>query len=135
MIVASTAKPIEDQGPFSDMKVVVLVNGETCSAGELMTYYLANGKNVIIMGSTSTWGAAQATGGSVVLTDSKYSIRFPIIPESDKNGVPNVDVGADYHTRIKMDYMIDYDRDEAVKLFENPETDYVLEEAILYLLQ
>lgn len=135
VIVASTAKPIEDQGPFSDMKVVVLVNGETCSAGELMTNYLTNGKNVIIMGSTSTWGAAQSTGGSVVLTDSKYSIRFPIIPESDKNGLPNVDVGADYHTRIQMDYMIDYDRDEAVKLFENPETDYVLEEAILYLLQ
>ena len=134
VIDASNAKPIENQGPFSDIRVVVLVNGETCSAGESMTNYLSKGQNVTIMGSTSTWGACQATGGSVILTDSKYSIIFPIIPETDENGLPEVDVGADYHTRIEMDYMIDYDPDEAVKLFENSEHDYVLEEAIVYLL-
>lgn len=132
-IVASTVKPIEDQGPFSDMKVVVLVNGETCSAGELMTYYLANAENVIIVGSTSTWGAAQSTGGSAILTDSKYSIRFPILPETDENGLPCVDVGADYHTRIEMDYVVEYDLNEAVNLFEHPENDYVLEKAIDYI--
>ena len=132
-IVASTVKPIENQGPFSDMKVVVLVNGETCSAGELMTYYLANAENVIIVGSTSTWGAAQSTGGSAILTDSKYSIRFPILPETDENGLPCVDVGADYHTRIEMDYVVEYDLNEAVNLFEHPENDYVLEKAIDYI--
>lgn len=132
-IVASTVKPIENQGPFSDMKVVVLVNGETCSAGELMTYYLANAENVIIVGSTSTWGAAQSTGGSAILTDSKYSIRFPILPETDENGLPCVDVGADYHTRIEMDYVVEYNLNEAVNLFEHPENDYVLEKAIDYI--
>lgn len=132
-IVASTVKPIENQGPFSDMKVVVLVNGETCSAGELMTYYLANAENVIIVGSTSTWGAAQSTGGSAILTDSKYSIRFPILPETDENGLPCVDVGPDYHTRIEMDYVVEYDLNEAVNLFEHPENDYVLEKAIDYI--
>ncbi len=132
-IVASTVKPIENQGPFSDMKVVVLVNGETCSAGELMTYYLANAENVIIVGSTSTWGAAQSTGGSAILTDSKYSIRFPILPETDENGLPCVDVGADYHTRIEMDYVVEYDLNEAVNMFEHPENDYVLEKAIDYI--
>lgn len=132
-IVASTVKPIENQGPFSDMKVVVLVNGETCSAGELMTYYLSNAENVIIVGSTSTWGAAQSTGGSAILTDSKYSIRFPILPETDENGLPCVDVGADYHTRIEMDYVVEYDLNEAVNLFEHPENDYVLEKAIDYI--
>ena len=132
-IVASTAKPIKDQGPFSDMKVVVLVNGETCSAGESMTDYLSKGDNVSIMGSTYTWGAVQATGGSVVLTNSEYSIRFPIIPELDDNGQPNVDVGADYHARLKLDYFIEYDRDGVVERFENPDVDYVLEEAIEYI--
>ncbi len=130
VIVASHARPIKDQGPFSDMKVVVLVNGETCSAGESLTNYLSKGKNVTIMGSTSTWGACQATGGSAILTDSKYAIRFPIIPDVDENGLPNVDVGADYHTRIEMDYMVEYDLNEVVEVFENPEVDHVLEEAI-----
>ena len=132
-IVASTAKPIKDQGPFSDMKVVVLVNGETCSAGESMTDYLSKGDNVSIMGSTYTWGAVQATGGSVVLTNSEYSIRFPIIPELDDNGQPNVDVGADHHARLKLDYFIEYDRDGVVERFQNPDVDYVLEEAIEYI--
>ena len=133
VIVASKAKSIKDQGPFSDMKVVVLVNGETCSAGESMTSYLIKGDNVTIMGSTSTWGAAQATGGSAILTNSEYAIRFPIIPEADENGQPNVDVGADYHARLKPDHFIEYDRDGVVERFENPDVDYVLEEAIEYI--
>ena len=132
-VVASDVKPIEDQGPFSDMKVVVLVNGETCSAGESMTSYLAKGENVTIMGSSTTWGAAQATGGSAILTDSEYAIRFPIIPEPDENGDPNVDLGADYHARLELDYFIEYDRDEVVEVFENPDRDFVLEEAIEFI--
>ena len=58
-------------GKYSDIPVVVLVNGQTCSAGDLMAYYLKGSKNVKLIGNTETWGAAQGTGGSVMLTDSK----------------------------------------------------------------
>ena len=80
---------------WDDIPIVVLVNGQTVSAGELLTNYLKGSKNVTIMGNTTTWGAAQGTGGSTVLTDSKYEFRFPITPEIGPDHLPIVDVKAD----------------------------------------
>ncbi|MCR4598624.1 MAG: S41 family peptidase [Acetatifactor sp.] len=118
---------------WDNIPIVVLVNGQTVSAGEILTHYLKGSKNVTIIGNTTTWGAAQGTGGSTVLTDSKYEFRFPITLEIGSDHLPIVDVKADGNTRLTLDYQIDYSIEELVEMFENPEKDTVLQEAIDYI--
>ncbi|MBQ1431750.1 MAG: hypothetical protein IIZ09_01495 [Ruminococcus sp.] len=128
--VVMGSKAIETQGTWKDLSVVVLINGQTCSAGEEIPNYLKNSENVTIMGNTTTWGDVQGTGGVAVLTDSKYEIHFPITPTVGEDGLPIVDTKADRKSRLAPDYMIEYSKEEAVKLFDDPKADMVLEETI-----
>ena len=118
---------------WDNLTIVVLVNGQTVSAGEILTHYLKGSKNVTIMGNTTTWGAAQGTGGSTVLTDSKYEFRFPITPEIGPDHLPIVDVKADGYARLTLDRQIEYSIEEVVDMFEHPEEDTVLQEAVEWL--
>ena len=95
--------------------------------------YLKGSKNVTIMGNTTTWGAAQGTGGSTVLTDSKYEFRFPITPSIGSDHLPIVDVKADGCARLTLDHQIDYSIEEITEMFEHPEQDTVLQEAVEWL--
>ena len=128
--VVMGSKAIETQGTWKDLSVVVLINGQTCSAGEEIPNYLKNSENVTIIGNTTTWGDVQGTGGVAVLTDSKYEIHFPITPTVGEDGLPTVDTKADRKSRLAPDYMIEYSKEEAVKLFDDPKADMVLEETI-----
>ena len=128
--VVMGSKAIETQGTWKDLPVVVLINGQTCSAGEEIPNYLKNSENVTIIGNTTTWGDVQGTGGVAVLTDSKYEIHFPITPTVGEDGLPIVDTKADRKSRLAPDYMIEYSKEEAVKLFDDPKADMVLEETI-----
>ena len=121
------------KGKWDSIPVVVLVNGQTVSAGEILTHYLKGSKNVTIMGNTTTWGAAQGTGGSTVLADSKFEFRFPITPEIGSDYIPIVDVKADGCARLTLDHQIDYSIEEIVEMFEHPEKDTVLQEAVEWL--
>ena len=118
---------------WGDLPIVVLVNGQTVSAGEILTNYLKSGDNITIMGNTTTWGAAQGTGGSTVLTDSKYEFRFPITPMIGEDHLPMVDVKADGHARLTNDYLMEFSVEEVVEMFGHPEKDIVLDAAIEYL--
>jgi len=118
---------------WDELPIVVLVNGQTVSAGEILTHYLKGSKNVTIMGNTTTWGAAQGTGGSTVLTDSKYEFRFPITPVLGPDHLPIVDVKADGYARLTLDHQIEYSIEEIVEMFGAPEKDTVLQEAIEWL--
>lgn len=118
---------------WDNIPIVVLVNGQTVSAGEMLTHYLKGSKNVTIMGNTTTWGAAQGTGGSTILTDSKYEFRFPITPEIGSDHFPIVDVKADGGARLTLDHQIDYSIEGVVEMFEHPEKDTVLQEAVVWL--
>ncbi|MCR5417717.1 MAG: S41 family peptidase [Lachnospiraceae bacterium] len=130
-IVSGTKQP--GTGKWDNIPIVVLVNGQTVSAGEILTNYLKGSKNVTVMGDTTTWGAAQGTGGSTVLTDSKYEFRFPITPEIGPDHLPIVDVKADGCTRLTLDHQIDYSTEEIGEMFEHPEIDTVLQEAVEWL--
>ena len=131
-VVVSESKEL-DLCKWGDMPIIVLVNDQTVSAGEVLTNYLKGSDNITIMGNTTTWGAAQGTGGSTVLTDSRYEFRFPITPVLGEDHLPIVDVRADGYARLTNDYQIDYSVEEVVEMFEHPEEDLVLEAAIEYL--
>lgn len=132
--VVSESKPV-NSGKWSDMPVVVLVNGQTVSAGEEIANYLKGSENVVLMGNTTTWGAVQGTGGSTVLSGSKYEFRFPISPVVGGDGLPIVDLKSDAHSRLAPDVMLEYGIDAVVDFFENSQRDMVLEEAIAYIQQ
>ena len=125
-------KEAEDinKGKYSDIPVVVLLNGQTCSAGEVMMYLLKDCPNVQLVGNTESWGAVQGTGGSAVLSDSRFEFRFPITPTVDDDHLPYIDPKADYHSRITVDKKITFTKEEVVDYFSNPTEDKVLEEAI-----
>lgn len=131
--VMMESRAVDNGGTWADIPVVVLVNGQTCSAGEEIPYYLRESDNVTIMGNTTTWGDVQGTGGVVVLTDSKYEIDFPITPTVGEDHLPIVDTKKDRKSRLMPDYIIDYSKEEALELFANPEEDKVLEEVIGYM--
>lgn len=126
---------IEVRGKWSDLPVVVLVNGQTKSAGEILTNYLKDSENVTIIGNTTTWGNAQGTGGSVVLSGGKYEIRFPITPTLNADGQPAIDATADRNSRIPLDYKIAYSTEDAVLFFEDSDKDTVLEKVVEYMNQ
>ena len=128
--IISKADDIGNHGEWSDMPVTVLVNGQTKSAGETMTYYLKGSDNVTITGNTGTWGNAQGTGGSVILSGGRYEIRFPITPNLGDDHQPIVDTRADRVSRLQLDCRIEYSADEAVEFFASPERDMVLEKAV-----
>ena len=121
------------RGKWSELKVVVLVNGQTKSAGETMTNYLKGSGNVTVIGNTTTWGNAQGTGGSVILSEGKYEIRYPITPTLNADGKPVVDTKSDRIARLTLDQWIEYSAEETIALFENPDKDIVLEEAVKYI--
>ena len=124
------AGDIKDQAKWSDMPVTVLVNAQTKSAGEILTNYLKGSKNVTVTGNTETWGTAQGTGGSVILSGGKYEIRFAISPVLGADHQPVVDARADRSSRLPLDCRIEFSADEAVEFFSNPERDIVLEKTV-----
>ena len=132
--VMSKAKDIH-VSKWDELPVVVLVNGQTASAGEEIANYLKGSKNVRIVGNTTTWGAVQGTGGSTILSGGKYELRFPITPTVGDDHLPVVDVKADRHARLTLDYQIEYSKEEAVEFFSTPGEDRVLEKAIEYIQQ
>ena len=125
----------ENRAKYNDIPIVVLVNGQTCSAGEEIVHYLKGSPNVTVIGNTGTWGNAQGTGGSVVLSDSKYELRFPITPTVDDSNLPIVDTKGNRVSRLKLDHQITYTKEEAIEFFEHPNDDMVLDEAIEYIKQ
>ncbi len=123
----------ENRAKYNDIPIVVLVNGETCSAGEEIVHYLKGSRGVTVMGNTTTWGNCQGTGGSAVLSGSKYDICFPINPTVDDSNIPIVDTKANRVCRLKLDYEITYSKEEIIDFFANPNEDKVLEEAVEYI--
>ena len=130
--VMSKAKDIH-VSKWEELPVVVLVNGQTASAGEEIANYLKGSKNVRIIGNTTTWGAVQGTGGSTVLGGGKYELRFPITPTVGDDYLPVVDVKADRHARLTLDYQFEYSKDEIMDFFADSTEDKVLKDAIKYI--
>lgn len=132
--VISKAKDV-NACKWDDIPVVVLVNGQTASAGEEIAHYLKGSANVTVMGNTTTWGSVQGTGGAVILSGSKFELDFPITPVVGDDYLPIVDVKGDRQSRLSLDYLIEYSKEEVAELFENPGEDKTLEEAVNYIQQ
>ena len=120
---------------WKDIPVVVLVNGETCSSGDCLAYWLSQGENVQLFGNTYTWGNAQSIGGVIILSDDLFEFRYPIFPSLSIDYEPIVDPKSDRKSRIKLDFQITYDKEEVIRLFSDSAEDDVLNQALDYIMK
>ena len=118
---------------WSDIPITVIVNGETCSAGDVLAYWLSRGDNTALIGNTYQWGSSQATGGRCILTDGKIEFYYPIYPALTENNEPIAEPKSDRKSVVNLDYHITYSKEEVVELFSDSEGDHILEAALEYV--
>lgn len=119
------------EAEYSDMPIAVLVNAETCSAGDCLTYWLSRGDNTQLIGNSYPWGCAQGIGGSCLLTNDEFEFTYPVHLTLSEEGIPISDAKGDRKARVLLDHKIEYDRDGVIRLFSDTDTnDDVLEYAV-----
>lgn len=121
------------EAAYSDIPVAVLVNVSTCSAGDVLAYYLSKGNNTVLIGNTYPWGCAQGIGGRCLLTGDKVELWYPAFPDIDENNEPIADAKSDRKAVTKLDYQVTYSKEEVLELFGDSDRDKVLEYALEYL--
>ena len=118
---------------YSDVPVAVLVNVATCSAGDVLAYYLSKGENTVLIGNTYPWGCAQGIGGRCLLTGDKVEFCYPVFPDLDEKNEPIAEAKSDRKAVTKLDYQVKYSKEEVLELFGDSSRDKVLETALEYL--
>lgn len=119
---------------WDNIPIVVLVNGETCSAGDCLAYNLSQSDNAVLIGNTTTWGCAQAIGGNCILSDDRFEVWYPIFASLTNDHEPIADPKCDRKARITLDYQITYDKEGVLQLFGDSDgEDYVLDQALEYI--
>ncbi len=120
-----------NEGKWKDLPIVVLVNDNTISAADTLTYLLSQCPNVQVMGITSSSNSLQYIGGVCYLSDDLFEIFYPIGPYVDEYG-DLIELTADRQPRVGFDVRIPVDYDAAMTIFNTNDTDYELEYAINY---
>ncbi len=117
-------------GPWKELPLIVLVNGDTGSSGDVLAYYLQTYAGATLIGNSTTWGCAQCTGGYSVLTDGEFSFTYPIATSPGEDHLPIIDARSDRKARITLDEMITYDKEEVLELFSDANRDLILEKIL-----
>ncbi len=122
---------VEPGNIWGDGPIVILVNAETVSAGELFTHMMMQLDNVTVMGMTKSTGSAMAITS---YASDNITICFPdtLILDQDKEVM--IDAGADRIMDMPPDIIIPLDEEAFESIFEQGE-DYVLDYAVQYLEQ
>lgn len=118
---------------WSELLLVVLVNGETKGNGECMASVLAKKDNAYLAGNMTASGSGQAVDGACIMTYSGLVLHYPILVAVDADGQPMVDVGASRKSSLTLDYRITFDEEELMEYFGAPESDMVLDATLEYI--
>lgn len=117
------------EGMWGDGNIVVLVNANTISAGDMFTNVMSGLPNVTIMGITSSNCSCQGIRG--VEFENGY-LSFSAIPNLTEDGEIYVDTDAGGAATIPLDVRIPVDEEFVDTVFNRGE-DYVLNQAVEYL--
>lgn len=122
---------LRSNGKYEDMKVYVLVNADTASAGDLLTNMLLKCKNVFVMGFTNPNNSAQSTGGIIYLSGGTSLIAFPNHTSRDSNNNILVDTDSFRIANVKVDYRVPLTQENIIDIVNSEEgTDYLLDLAL-----
>lgn len=108
--------------------IIVLVNAETVSAGDMMTYLMSQYPNVTIMGFTGSNSSCQAVSSISVSTGS---LSYSAVPDLDENSIPIIDTFTDHKSRVPVDHFVPLTEEAVRRIFDENE-DYLLDYAINY---
>jgi len=86
-----------------------------------------------LIGSSTTWGSAQSTGGMAYLTDGEFTLRIPIALSPTLEGEPAVDARGDRKARFLPDVVLTYPPEDVLELFRDGGRDVELEKALEYV--
>ncbi len=124
---------VPQNGKWKDLPVVVLVNQNTVSSGDIMADLLSSFSNVTLMGMTPSTGSGQTIGGFSVLADGYFSIFYPVQLDMDKDNNPTIDTDTSRETRIPLEVEIPINEVAIEKIFGADQQDYELEYAVDWL--
>ena len=110
---------------WHDGQIILLVNAETVSAGDDMTYMMGDFPNVTVMGFTSSNSSCQAVTG---IGMEAGEINFSAVPNLLPNGEIAIDTYTDHVGRTPFDEKIPMTQDAITAIFDRGE-DYVLQYA------
>ena len=121
------------RGDWKDLPLVCMINGETASCGDIAAHGLQRECGAVLTGMATTWGSAQAVGGTIYLTDGDFRLGYPTILAPDFDGLPIVDGRADRKARFLPDVKLEFNREEIIELFKEDGADVELEKVIDYI--
>lgn len=113
---------------YSNLKLVVLVNSNTISSGDILTYLLKKSENTKVIGFTNSNNSSQSIGGLILLSGGKFSIVYPTYKALDEND--NIFIDPDYNrdATLKLDVRIDLNKENIKEIvYSNDDYDYLLE--------
>lgn len=119
---------LKGNGKYSNLKLVVLVNSNTISSGDILTYLLKKNENTIVIGFTNSNNSSQSIGGLILLSGGKSSIVYPTYKALDEND--NIFIDPDYNrdATLKLDVRIKLNKENIKDIvYSNDEYDYLLE--------
>ncbi len=108
---------------WADGRIVLLVNAETVSAGDEMTYLMSSFPNVTIMGYTKTNSSCQAVSQIEL---NKGSLSYSAVPSLTEDAEPLIDTYADHKGRVPIDVVIPINEEVIAAVFDRGE-DYQLD--------
>ncbi len=119
---------LKGNGKYSDLKLIVLVNSNTISSGDILTYLLKKNENTKVIGFTNSNNSSQSIGGLILLSGGKSSIVYPTYKALDEND--NIFIDSDYNrdATLKLDVRLDLTKDNINDIvYSNDDYDYLLE--------
>lgn len=119
---------LKGNGKYSDLKLIVLVNSNTISSGDILTYLLKKNENTKVIGFTNSNNSSQSIGGLILLSGGKFSIVYPTYKALDENN--NVFIDSDYNrdATLKLDVRLDLTKENINDIvYSNDDYDYLLE--------
>ena len=122
---------LRGNGKYSDMKITVLVNSDTASAGDCLAYLLSKNPNVRLVGFTNSNNSAQSVGGVIFLSGGTSVIYYPIYKSYGNDDKIFIDTDFTRMANIKLDYRINITKENIKDIFYSDENyDYALNYAI-----
>lgn len=116
----------EGEDLWKDGRITLLVNAETVSAGDEMTYLFSEFPNATVMGYTKSNSSCQAVS-SIELDGASFS--YSAVPNLDPEGNPLIDTFSDHVGRVPLDVRVPVDQEMLRMIFDRGE-DHLLNAAM-----
>ena len=113
---------------WSQGDIIILVNYETVSAGDMMTYLMSEYPNVTIMGFTGSNSSCQAVTS---YDTASGGISFSAVPNLGEDGEMIIDTRTDRVRGVPIDHVIPLTEEAIAAIYDKGE-DYLLDYAVNY---